>query len=394
MEGRTAPHRPVAPGEGGADAGIVPALRCASASLLRWFARNGRSMAWRKTRDPYRIWVSEVMLQQTTVRAVAPYYQRFLARFPTLDALAGADEDEVLKAWEGLGYYARARNLLKAARELVQRHGGRLPSAVEELVALPGIGRSTAGAVAAIAFGKDEPILDANVRRVAARLAAVRGDARASSAERRLWEVSRALIVPGRGRETALALMDLGATVCTPRRPRCGACPLSASCAAHAAGLEERIPGRTASRPVPHRDYVAVVVSDAADRRLLVRRPVRGLLGGLWEFPGGPVETGEAPEAAARRHLEETAGLDAASIEGIGTVQHTYSHFRMTLHAFRASSRRRRHPPAGEGQRWVGRQDMASYALPAAHRKIAEAAGDPVPVHSPSKGTRRRRSKP
>src|SRR5512141_822274 len=192
-----------------------------SAALLRWFRTAARPMAWRNTRDPYRIWVSEIMLQQTRVGTVAPYYERFLRKFPDVVSLARAPLDDVLKAWEGLGYYSRARNLHRAAGILVARHGGKVPRTVEALEALPGIGRSTAGAIAAIAFGADVPILDANARRVVARLFAVEGDPRSGKVESLLWKQSASLVRKGKGRDTALALMDLGAVVCLPNTPRC-----------------------------------------------------------------------------------------------------------------------------------------------------------------------------
>ncbi|MGZ8450334.1 MAG: A/G-specific adenine glycosylase, partial [Candidatus Deferrimicrobiaceae bacterium] len=225
-----------------------------SAALLRWFRTAARPMAWRETRDPYRIWVSEIMLQQTRVETVAPYYDRFLLKFPDVETLARAPLDDVLKKWEGLGYYSRARNLHRAAGILVARHGAKVPRTVEALMALPGIGRSTAGAIAAIAFGADVPILDANARRVVARLFAVEGDLRSSAVENVLWERSARLVRKGKGRETALAVMDLGAVVCLPNAPRCRVCPLRSRCSSCLRGLQDSIPPKRAKKTVPHHD--------------------------------------------------------------------------------------------------------------------------------------------
>ncbi len=277
-------------------------LRAISRRLLAWFSRSAREMDWRETDDPYRIWVSEIMLQQTRVETVIPYYRRFLSAFPTLRALAESSPDEVMKLWEGLGYYSRARNLHRAARIIERDHGGRLPAETEALAALPGIGLSTAGAVAAIAFRKDAPILDANAKRVIARLFAVTGDLSRSPAARFLWEASRGLIPPGKGRETALALMDLGATVCTPRRPGCPACPLRPLCEGHRRGIQETIPAKAAKKVLPHHDVVAAWIAGGKGTVLVGRRPERGLLGGLWELPGGQ-EGGETREEALRRVL-------------------------------------------------------------------------------------------
>ncbi len=326
-------------------------------------------MDWRRTDDPYRIWISEIMLQQTTVRTVTPFYRRFIGAFPDVAALAAASLEHVIKAWEGLGYYARARNLHKAAGIIVSEHGGSLPDDLEALMALPGIGRSTAGAIAAIAFRRDVPILDANVKRVVARLDGLRGDVRASGAVRSLWEGSARLVREGTGRETALALMDLGATVCTPRRPHCETCPLSRFCTAFGSGTQEEIPGKSRRSPVPRKDMVAAVLKDRRGRLLIVRRPDRGLLGGLWEFPGGPRADGETLPAALVRRVREEAGLAIAVGARIGSQDHAFSHFRITLHAYRC---RRTGGSLRKGRdwRWVRPEDLGYFAFPAAHRKL------------------------
>ena len=326
-------------------------------------------MAWRETPDPYRIWVSEIMLQQTRVETVAPYYERFLRKFPDVESLARAPMDAVLKEWEGLGYYSRARNLHRAAGIVVARHAGAVPRTVEALEALPGIGRSTAGAIAAIAYGADVPILDANARRVVARLFAVEGDFRSSAVEKVLWERSAALVRKGRGRDTALAMMDLGALVCLPGAPRCGACPLRSRCSSFLRGLQGSIPPKRARKILPHHDVVAAVFRRGDGALFLMRRPADGLLGGLWAFPSGRRLPGETLEGALRRSIREKLRVRAVIQRGVGSVRHAYSHYRITLHAFLCDARGGR-LPVGEGAGWL-RGDGA-YALPRADRMLVE----------------------
>lgn len=356
-------------GRGGTRDGAVPPA--AARRLLAWFDPSRRPMSWRETRDPYRIWVSEIMLQQTTVAAVIPYYERFVAAFPTVAALAAAPPDPVMKAWEGLGYYSRARNLHNAAKIVVGRHGGELPTTVAELAALPGIGRSTAGAIASIAFGRDEPVLDGNVKRVVARLLGIRGDLARPALLRELWDASRTFILPGKGRETALALMDLGNLVCTPRRPRCPVCPLGRFCRARRDGNAEEIPLKVRRRPLPHYDIVVAVIEDAKGRVLIGRRPDAGLLGGLWAFPGGKREEDETLEAALAREIEGDLGIGIAVGGKIGAVRHAYSHFRVTLHAYRCRPLRGT-LRAGSDARWIAPSRLPDYALPGSNRKIAD----------------------
>jgi A/G-specific adenine glycosylase len=346
-------------------------LRAISRRLLAWFSRSARRMDWRETGDPYRIWVSEIMLQQTRVEAVTPYYRRFVSAFPTVRALAESSPDEVMKLWEGLGYYSRARNLHRAARIVERDHGGRLPGEPEALAALPGIGLSTAGAVAAIAFRKDAPILDANAKRVIARLFAVTGDLSRSPAARFLWEASRGLIPPGNGRETALALMDLGATVCTPRRPGCPECPLRPLCEGHRHGIQETIPAKAAKKVLPHHDVVAAWIAGGKGTVLVGRRPERGLLGGLWELPGGRRKPQETREEALRRLLREEWGMGVAVGDRLASLPHGFSHFRITLHAYRCRRTSGR-PGTDREWRWVPPEGLSDLAFPRAYRKLIE----------------------
>lgn len=346
-------------------------LRAISRRLLAWFSRSARRMDWRETGDPYRIWVSEIMLQQTRVEAVTPYYRRFVSAFPTVRALAESSPDEVMKLWEGLGYYSRARNLHRAARIVERDHGGRLPGEPEALAALPGIGLSTAGAVAAIAFRKDAPILDANAKRVIARLFAVTGDLSRPPAARFLWEASRGLIPPGKGRETALALMDLGATVCTPRRPGCPECPLRPLCEGHRHGIQETIPAKAAKKVLPHHDVVAAWIAGGKGTVLVGRRPERGLLGGLWELPGGRRKPQETREEALRRVLREEWGMGVAVGDRLASLPHGFSHFRITLHAYRCRRTSGR-PGTDREWRWVRPEGLSDLAFPRAYRKLIE----------------------
>ena len=273
--------------------------------LLPWYAQTGRDLPWRRTRDPYRIWLSEIMLQQTTVAAVIPRYERFLAAFPDVAALATAPVERVVEAWAGLGYYSRARNLHAAAHKVMSDHGGRFPADLAALQALPGIGRSTAGAILSIAFDLPAPILDGNVRRVLCRLFAWLDDPRGSAAERRLWEWAEALTPEQAPHDYAQAIMDLGATICVPRTPRCELCPLVGLCLARREGVERELPRKRVAKAVPTVIQAALVLHRKG-RVLVRRRPLHGLLGGLWEFPTVAVAAGSPASAARRLHSART----------------------------------------------------------------------------------------
>jgi A/G-specific adenine glycosylase len=341
-------------------------------SLLRWYRRERRDLPWRRTRDPYAIWISEAMLQQTRVDTVVPYYERFLARFPDAAALADAEPDDVLGAWAGLGYYSRARNLQKAARVVVERHGGRLPDSARALRALPGIGPYTAGAVASIAFDRPEPVVDGNVARVLARLLELRGDVKRPEVSRRLWEEAAGL---ARGRSPGdlnQALMELGATLCTPRAPRCGACPVRRHCRAHAAGDPESLPVKSA-RSAPRRLEAAAALLRRRGRTLAVRRPPHGLLGGLWELPGGELLAGEEPAAGLRRALRERVGLAVARPRRLGAVEHVFTHRRLRLHVFRCDTLTGRVRLDGfDAHRWLAPASLADLPQGGVTRKALE----------------------
>jgi A/G-specific adenine glycosylase len=308
------------------------------------------------------------MLQQTTVAAVIPYYQRFLSVCPDLAALAAAPLAQVIELWAGLGYYSRARNLHRTAQLLVEQHGGRFPATVAELAALPGIGRSTAGAIVAIAFDRPAPILDGNVRRVLVRLFALAGDPRAAAAERQLWFWATALTSLVRPHDYAQAIMDLGATLCTPHAPACPACPLAGLCLSRRHGLEQELPAPRARKVVPVRRQVAVLI-DRAGASLARPRPATGFLGGLWELPNADLRTDEAPLVAAGRLVAEL-GLNGA-VTLVGQLQHVYSHFTLQLALVRISVATGCRVAEGEWQ-WLPVSQLQAMPLHGAHRKALQ----------------------
>jgi len=344
-----------------------------SALLLRWFDKNARDLPWRRTRDPYAIWIAEIMLQQTQSETVKPYYRRFLARFPTVRRLARARLDSVLKVWEGLGYYCRARNLHQAAQKIVREFGARLPQTKQELLSLPGVGLYTAGAIASIAFGRDEPLVDGNVTRVLCRLFRIRLNPRSGKVRRKLWNLAEALLPPGRAGSFNQAMMELGATVCLPRSPQCDVCPLRRLCSAKEHGEQEKLPIRARKKPLP-RYKVVVGVIYKNGRILIDKRKPSGLLGGLWEFPGGKVRMRESLEAALSREVREELGITVRILRPLATVQHSYSHFSVTLHAFEcshASGTPKCHTCID--YKWVHPKQLRHYAFPAANKKIMAA---------------------
>ena len=338
-----------------------------AAALLEWFDGRRRDIPWRGSRDPYAILVAEVMAQQTRLRTAIPFHRRFMARFPDVRALAAADEDEVLKLWEGLGYYARARNLLRAARVLVAEYGGRFPEDARSLSRLPGIGPYTAGALASLAFGHSEPAIDGNARRVLCRLRDIAAPTPAS-----LDGHARSLLGEAPSRPAALnqALMDLGSEVCTPRRPHCDACPLAGRCLARCRGtIELRPPARPRSRPPERCEAAAVVRRDG--RILVLRRPADGLLGGLWDFPSVPLPAASTPWAALSAGLREAFGLECRVGEEIRRVAHTFSHFRLRL-AVHAARWQRGRVGSRHVHRWASHDDLARLAFPVYQRRLID----------------------
>ena len=340
--------------------------------LLAWYQQQGRDLPWRHTRDPYAIWVSEIMLQQTQVKTVIPYYQRWLQQFPTVVDLATADQQAVLKAWEGLGYYARARNLHRAAQVIAEQYEGKFPQTFEAVVALPGIGRTTAGGILSAAFNQPVPILDGNVKRILARLIALRQ--LPNKALGQLWRLSEALLPQENPRDFNQALMDLGATLCTRHRPACLLCPWQQTCQAYNQNVQLEIPMTETRAPLPHKHIGVGVVWNDQGQILIDRRLQEGLLGGLWEFPGGKIEPGETIADCIRRELQEELAIEVEVGDHLITISHTYTHFKVTLNVFQC-----RHL-SGEPQpiecdevRWVEVLELEQFPFPKANTQIIDA---------------------
>jgi A/G-specific adenine glycosylase len=346
----------------------------ASQDLLAWYDVHRRDLPWRakagEHADPYRVWLSEIMLQQTTVAAVAPYYAKFLQRWPSVQALAAASQDEVLGAWAGLGYYSRARNLQRAAQVIARERDGAFPRTAAELRELPGIGAYTAGAIAAIAFGERVAAMDANAERVIARLYGV--EEPLPKARVRLAELAAALVPEQRAGDFAQALMDLGSMICVPKRPLCSACPLTTHCRGRAAGIAEQLPRKPAERARPVKRGAAFVARDSLDAVYLVRRPEQGLLGGMLQPPlGNWIET--FPESALA--LEEAPFL-GQWVKQPGFVRHVFTHFVLELEVYAARFIRR---PNGEGL-WLSGNELEHAALPTVMRKVIAHASGPGPL--------------
>lgn len=340
--------------------------RSLSSKIRRWYGIHRRRLPWRETKDPYRIWVSEVMLQQTTVNAVIPYYTRWFDLFPDVQALARASLRKVLKAWEGLGYYQRARNLHRAARTVCRKHGGSVPAELDDLVALPGVGPYIAAAVLSIAFGKPYPILDANVRRFGMRLYAIPGKPNAL-ADKFLTSRIRSLIPPDKAGDFNQALIELGALVCRPLHPACLLCPVQGFCLAFQRGEQEVIP---APKKRSYRRIETVVgIIPSNGRYLIQQRPPQGLLAGLWEFPGGKRNKGETLRHALRRELKEELGVEVKRETLLLKVRHAYTRFLVTLFAFECELAA---PPMLRApvQRWVSLRDLKRYPFPSGSAKI------------------------
>ncbi len=340
-------------------------------ALIHWFEAHKADLPWRRSKDPYAIWLSEIMLQQTQVTTVIPYYERFLARFPTVEALAAAPLDDVLKLWEGLGYYSRARNLHRAAQKVAQEFGGQFPADVEALRSLPGVGRYTAGAIASLAFGIDTPVLDGNVIRILARVFNLADDVSETATQKALWERATELVPAGRAGAWNEGLMELGRRICTPKSPDCPDCPIAPHCEAQRLAIQAERPVKARKGQTPHFDVTAAVIRRDDGRLLIAQRPADGMLGGLWEFPGGKREPGETLPDCLRREIQEELGIEIEVGAQIGTVRHAYTHLRITLYAFACTYL------GGEPQKigcadwtWTTLDDLDRYAFPVTDQKI------------------------
>ena len=336
-------------------------------TLLAWFDAHKRDLPWRGVRDPYGVWISEVMLQQTRAGTVVAYYSRWMERFPDVSALADADRDEVLRMWKGLGYYARARNAHRTARIVRDAHGGIFPSSATRLRALPGVGAYTAAAVASIAFGEVAPAVDGNVRRLVARLFN-RPDPSLTEAR----QLIAGLVDPNRPGDFNEAMMELGATVCTPRTPSCGTCPLAESCRARAAGTVAERPVRRRRGPVPTRIWAVLVAVSPQGRTLLIRRPSEGLLGGMWEFPAIEADgEGNSRALALGRVWRHVSGRASPPVLELAPITHQFSHFTAVYESVRVDVSAEWREPRG---RWVRPDKLTNMALPVAQQRIAREA--------------------
>jgi A/G-specific adenine glycosylase len=340
--------------------------------LLKWFKKNGRDLPWRKTRDPYAIWVSEIMLQQTQVITVIPYYRKFLNAFPTVGDLARANLSNVLKVWEGLGYYSRARNLHRASQIVLHRFRGVIPHDVKDLLSLPGIGRSTAGGILSFAFHKDAPILDGNAKRVISRLFAVSDNPTAGKTNHLLWRLSESLVPKGLSNPFNQALMDLGSVLCTVKEPDCARCPLRNACKARASGKSENYPSKRIRKAIPHVESVSAVIKRNG-KVLLRQRPPSGLLGGLWEFPNWTMKGKQRSRLSLRlrNHVKKDIGITIKVKKLIGTFRQTFSHFKLTLQVYHCQAIN-----AKRKGNWVAIQNLHLFPMSRIHRRIADSISD------------------
>ena len=341
-----------------------------SEKLLHWYDQNARSLPWRFDPTPYKTWISEIMLQQTRVETVIPYFERFIARFPEIGVLAAAEESDVLRLWEGLGYYSRARNLHKAARVMVEEYAGQIPADLAALRSLPGVGAYTAGAIASIAFGAAEPALDANIRRVGARLLDLH-EPPGIEADRILWEFCRRILPAQRSGDFNQALMDLASKVCTPKAPTCHLCPLWSDCLAFQRDTAAQLPVRKPKAKIPHKLVLAAVIT-RGDEVLLAQRPADGMLGKLWEYPGGsvPEETSSLPDAL-RELMLSRFGFSINVGSPLSSYKHAYTHFRITLQTFRCELPGASPLPLPPGFAWALIGELSTFPMGKVARQIS-----------------------
>ena len=343
-----------------------------SHGILTWYDTNARQLPWRSFPTPYRVWVSEIMLQQTRVETVLPYYENFLVRFPNLESLAAASQEEVLRDWEGLGYYSRARNLHKTAQILALEYGGQIPSTAIELESLPGIGHYTAAAITSIAFGEPVAAVDGNIKRIYSRILALQEPLGSSHFEKAIQDYAQSVLPPERTGDFNQALMDLGSNVCLPRQPLCLACPVRDYCLAFRQGRQNNLPIRVKKAPVPHYE-VSVAVIELDKKILLSQRDQKGMLAGLWEFSGGKLEAtdGSLEECLSREVFEKT-GLQISPEEKIGIFKHAYTHFKITVHAWHVLLHSVPQTSLPENMRWVSPEELPAYPMGKVARLISD----------------------
>lgn len=344
------------------------------AALLSWYDANLRDLPWRNTKDPFAIWVSEVMLQQTRVTAVIPYYKRFLSRYPDITALANANGDDLLKLWEGLGYYTRIRNLHKAAKIVRDEHNGTIPDTFTGLLSLPGIGDYIASAVSSIAFGLTEAVVDGNVKRVFARLFTDPVPVNQPRSHKVIKAYATKLLDGDRPGDFNQAMMELGATICTPQTPLCALCPIKKFCAAFSCDRVSDFPVREKKKAIPFYPIACGAVLHKDGRVLVTKRPEEGFLGGFWEFPGGKIQKGETAKEAAKRELLEETGLLVTPKEDLITIRHAYTHFKIELTlwicALEDAEKKTVSLNGPVAWRWVEAEELDQLAFPGANRKF------------------------
>jgi A/G-specific adenine glycosylase len=343
--------------------------------LLAWYRRNQRSLPWRKTNDPYRIWISEIMLQQTQVDTVIPYYHRFLKAFPTVSSLARAPLQKVLKVWENLGYYSRARNMYAAARMIVEKFDGRIPDNLEVIQTLPGVGLYTAGAILSIAYGQAIPAVDGNVRRILCRLFAIRKPVDDTREQKQLQKLAASLMPVKHPGDFNQALMDLGATICKAKNPDCLRCRIANLCQARLHDLQNVLPITRKAPAIPHRQAAAAVIRNSKGMLLIVQRPASGLLASLWKLPGGFIKSGENTENSLKRSVKEELGISIRPGKHLASVNHTYTHFRVTLQAYECRLPKGTPKPIGcQNCRWVSLINLKKLPMSKIDRMIVSQA--------------------
>lgn len=344
-----------------------------SHQLLTWYQDHKRAMPWRGEADPYKIWISEIMLQQTRVEQATPYFQHFISLFPTVHELAEADQQEVLKAWEGLGYYSRARNLHSAAKTVVSEHEGIIPDHYDGLIKLKGIGPYTAAAVSSIAFDKANAVVDGNVIRVLTRYFGIEEDTRSAKTRKAVQKHADQLIDKKRPGDFNQALMEVGSAVCSPTKPDCSSCPIQAGCVAYKMAKTDTIPYKSPAKKKPHHTIGVGIIETEEGKLLIARRPENAMLGGLWEFPGGKQEENESIPETVERELKEELGVEVKAYKELMSLKHTYSHFSITMHAwFCKLIKGEPSPLSSQEVRWVTRDELERYPFPKANKVLTE----------------------
>lgn len=342
-------------------------------NLIQWYHIHKRELPWRDTDDPYKIWISEVMSQQTRVETVIPYYHKFIEAYPDVDSLAKADRQEVLKLWEGLGYYSRCRNLYDAANEIVDRFHGKIPSEYNEIISLKGVGPYTASAVLSIAYQKKYAVVDGNVLRVLARYFGISDDIRNQVTKNQIQDHANSLIPKEHPGDFNQALMELGSLVCKPSGPKCDHCPVSIDCQAYQTAQTDQLPYKSPTKKIPHYEIAVGLILNQKGELLIALRPDNGMLGGLWEFPGGKKEPNETLKETVARELKEELGIDVEVYNKMKVLKHAYSHFKITMHAYWCTIQNGNPIPyASEKIAWVSMKEIDRYPFPKANISVID----------------------